>query len=53
MKYTAAQARKKPLFKLLWAMYEDLLEERNNSSAQDSSGMIIGWYSGIIEERLK
>jgi len=53
MKYTAEEARKKSIFKLLWAMYDDLLEERLSTSPVDRSGTIIGWYSRIIEERVK
>lgn len=52
MKYTIEQARKKSVFKLLWAMYEDLLEESRNPSARDDSGTIISWYAHVIEERL-
>lgn len=53
MKYTADKAMKVPIFKLLWALYEDLLEEHSNSSARDNTGTIIGWYAGIIEKRMQ
>lgn len=35
-------------YKLLWKMYEELLEERSNSSARDSSGTIISLYARKI-----
>jgi len=50
MKYTAEEARKKPIFKLLWAMYEDIQSQDVNR--RDATGTIIGWYTSIIEERL-
>lgn len=52
MKYSADKAMKVPIFRLLWALYEDLLDERNSSSARDGSGTIISWYASIIEKRI-
>ena len=50
MKYTAEEARKKPIFKLLWAMYDDIRDQ--DPTRKDATGTIIGWYTSIIEERL-
>jgi hypothetical protein len=57
MKYTAEKAMKVSIFKLLWAMYDDLNKDSNSfekiPSAKDNSGAIIGWYSSIIEKRMQ
>lgn len=52
MKYTAEKAKTVSIFKLLWAMYDDLLNERSNSSPNDQTGTIISWYANIIESRI-
>ncbi len=49
MKYTAEEARKKPIFKLLWAMTEDI--DNQNPMRKNATGTIISWYASIIEER--
>jgi len=51
VKYTAEEARKKPIFKLLWAMYEDI--QNQDVNRRDATGTIISWYASIIEERQK
>lgn len=49
MKYTAEEARKQPVFKLLWAMVDDI--DNQNPMRKDATGTIISWYASIIEER--